>query len=232
MFRPKFMETIDPLDFDPPRRLLIVDDHPVLRNGVKEILQAFPKLCICAEADNAVTALDAVKRLQPEVALVDLSLPDCSGIQLIDRMLAADGDLRILVFSMHDDPGCVLGALRAGARGYLRKDEGLDTLFAAFQTVLEGRIFLSPQFRDRPILRALQDNPGKTRPRTESLSTRESEVLTLIGNGKRTAAIAAQLHISVKTVETHRVHIKEKLAIADVLELTRFAREWCLAAAV
>ena len=210
----------------PTRRLLIVEDHPLVRTGLKDMLKNFTDVEICGEAQNAGEALGAMKDLKPEVVLLDISLPGGDGISLIQQLLLADPDVRILVLSMHDEAQYALKALLAGAKGYLMKDEALNTLLEALRTILDGGVFLSAELRKRRIFQALQSGEKDFGGVVARLSPRELQVLTGFGRGAATQDLAAELQMSVKTVETHRAHIKGKLGFREIDELLRFAREW------
>lgn len=208
------------------RRVLIVDDHPVFRHGVSAMINAEPDLMVCGEAGTAPTALDAMRKLSPDVVIIDISLPGSNGIELLKAMKAETPKLPMLVVSMHDESLYALRALRAGALGYVMKAEALDSILTALRKVLQGDAYLSPKFSERLVFKAIRSlDEGMGSP-VDKLSDRELEVLTLTGRGFGTQDIANELNLSVKTIETHRAHIKEKLGFGDSKEMVRFAIEW------
>jgi len=215
---------------DEPKRLLIVDDHPVFRQGIAQIIGKLREVVICGEAENARAALEGMRRLQPEVAVVDISMPGTNGIELIKLMLAEQPRLIILTLSMHDESLYALRALRAGAKGYVMKQQAAENVLDALRKVLGGGIYVSPQFSERLVFKAIHGSDSDLGSPVDTLSDRELEVLQLFGRGKSTREIADALHLSVKTIETHRAHIKEKLGFKEAEELMKFAAEWIAAA--
>jgi DNA-binding NarL/FixJ family response regulator len=209
----------------PAARVLIVDDHPIVRLGIRQMIAAEPQLAICGEADSARAALELLKSLRPDLAVVDLSLKDGSGLDLIRSLREAAPDTRVLVLSMHDEALFAERALRAGARGYIMKQEAIDGLVHAIQEVLAGRLYVSERMSQQLLERLGKDAPV-TGNRLGNLTDRELEVFELIGRGLSTAAIAARLQVSVKTVETYRSNIKTKLDLKDATDLIRFAATW------
>jgi DNA-binding NarL/FixJ family response regulator len=208
------------------RRVLIIDDHPVFRHGITAMINAEADLMVCGEAGSAPTALETMRRLNPDIALVDISLPGTNGIELLKSMRAESPKLPMLVVSMHDESLYALRALRAGALGYVMKAEALDLILTAIRKVLQGEPFLSPKFSDRLVFKAIRSMDEGLGSPVDKLSDRELEVLNLMGRGFGAQDIANQLHLSVKTIETHRAHIKEKLGFHDSKEMVRFAIEW------
>lgn len=211
---------------DTRHRVLIIDDHPLLRRGMSALLSDAPDLNVCGEAENAKDALQAMRDLVPQVALVDINLPGANGLELIKLMLAEQPKLRILVVSMHDETLYALRSLRAGAKGYLMKAEALDQIVTAVRKVAEGNIYVTPRFSERLVFKAIQSLEGGMGSPVDRLSDRELEVLRLLGKGLGTRDIAHTLHLSVKTIETHRAHIKEKLGFKEAAEMVRFAIDW------
>lgn len=208
------------------RSVLIVDDHPVLRHGISQIINNEKDLVVCGEAESAPTALEAMRRLHPDLALIDISLQGTNGIELIKLMRAEQPKLPILMLSMHDESLYALRALRAGARGYVMKGEAMEHVLTALRKVLEGDIYVSPRFSERLVFKAIQSLEGGMGSPVDKLSDRELEVLQLLGKGFGTREIANELHLSIKTIETHRAHIKEKLGFKDAGEMVRFAIDW------
>ena len=211
----------------PPTRVLVVDDHAVVRKGIGALLVEEGSFVVCAEADSAPQALEVMRQSNPDVALVDISLPGTNGIELTKAMLAERPKLPILVFSVHDESLYALRALRAGAKGYLMKTESVSQIIAALRKVVAGEIYVSPRFGERLVFQAVQAPSGAVPASpVDSLSDRELEVLHHLGKGHGTREIATNLNLSVKTIETHRAHIKEKLGAKDSEEMVRFALDW------
>jgi DNA-binding NarL/FixJ family response regulator len=207
-------------------RVFILDDHPLFRFGLKRLINAQPDLIVCGEAQNAVTGLDEALKLNPDLLTVDISLNESTnGIEFVKNIRAHLADARILVVSMHDESVYALRALRAGAQGYLMKQEVLDRVAEAIRTVAKGGVFLSDAMRQQVLLN-LANGSGANRCPIDSLSDRELEILQLSGQGQTPREIAKQLGISVKTVETHRMRVREKLSLASSAELMRFAIAW------
>jgi len=208
------------------KRVLVVDDHPVFRRGIIALITEQPDLAVCGEADTAPAALDAMRRLQPDVALIDISLPGTNGIELLKSMLAEQSKLAVLMLSMHDESLYALRALRAGAKGYVMKAEAMSNVVGALRKVLGGEVYVSPRFSERLVFKAIHSLDGGMGSPVDKLSDRELEVLQLFGRGFGTREIANELHLSIKTIETHRAHIKEKLGFKDGGEMVRFAIDW------
>lgn len=209
-----------------PRRVLIVDDHPMLRTGLAQLINHENDLQVTAEADTAGQAIQAIGKHKFDLALVDISLPDKSGLELIKDIRSLRPELPILVVSMHDEMIYAERALRAGARGYIMKQEGGAKFLQAIRQVLAGRVYVSENISAR----VLESLSGHVTDRASSpvrqLTDREFEVFQLIGQGIGTREIAERLRLSVKTVEVHRANIKEKLQVANATELVRYAVRW------
>ena len=208
------------------KRVLIVDDHPVFRHGISALINAEADLEVCGEASSASTALQAMRTLRPDVALLDISLPGTNGIELIKLMKAEEPKLPLLMLSMHDESLYALRALRAGALGYVMKAEAMTHVLDALRKAIRGEIHVSPRLSERLIFQAIQSADSGGGSPVDKLSDRELEVLELFGRGFGTKEIASDLHLSVKTIETHRAHIKEKLGFRDAGEMVRFAIDW------
>ncbi|MFZ2280073.1 MAG: response regulator transcription factor [Prosthecobacter sp.] len=226
MSAPAQTAMVSPATTTAGKRLLVVDDHPVFRHGICQFLGQFSDVSVCGEASNAQSALAAMRLHQPEVALLDVSMPGTNGIELIKHMLAEQPSLIILMISMHDESLYALRALRAGAKGYVMKQQAMENILEALRKVIGGGIYVSPLFTEKLIFKTIQGSEGDLGSPVDKLSDRELEVLQLFGRDKTTREIADALHLSVKTVETHRMHIKEKLGFKDADELMRFAIEW------
>lgn len=209
-------------------RLFLVDDHPVLREGFAQLLSIEPDLFVCGQTGNAVKALYDIASLKPDLVILDISLAGCNGIELIKRIRAVYADLAILAFSVHDENVYAERALRAGARGYVMKQCSTEDVMTAIRRVLRGERYLSRRMQERMLEKlangasALEAGSGLD---LERLSDRELEVLNLIGNGSGTRQIAERLNLSIKTVETYRAHIKEKLHLRNSMELIRMAMD-------
>jgi DNA-binding NarL/FixJ family response regulator len=208
------------------KRLLIVDDHPVFRHGISQLIAQLKEVTICGEAENAQAALAAMRNMRPDIVLLDVSMPGTNGIELIKVMLAEQPKLSILVLSMHDESLYALRALRAGAKGYVMKQQAMENVLDALRKVVGGGIYVSPDFSEKLVFRAIQGSESDLGSPVDKLSDRELEVLQLFGHGKSTREIAEMLHLSVKTIETHRAHIKEKLGFKDAESMVKFAVEW------
>lgn len=229
------MSDIHPIAASPAavgiKRMLIVDDHPVFRHGIAQLIsKKLPDITICGEAENAQGALEALRTFRPEVALLDVSMPGTNGIELIKLMLAEQPRLIILILSVHDESLFALRALRAGAKGYVTKQQAMDNVVEALRKVMDGGTYVSPQFGEKLVFKAIQGSDGDLGSPIENLSDRELEVLQLFGRSKSTREIAETLHLSAKTIETHRTHIKEKLGFKTAEEMVKFAVEWMAAA--
>lgn len=211
---------------EPLIRIVIVDDHPVVRKGLAEIINNEPDLTVCGESDTVDGGLERIRAEGPNVAIVDLSLGDSSGLQLIKALSASLPDVRVLVVSMHDETLHAERALAAGARGYIMKHEAMYKVLGAIRQVAGGRTYVSPQMSERIVARVAGRRVADDRAPLERLTDREREVFTLIGRGIGTRDIAGELKLSVKTVETYQARIKEKLGLANAHELARSAVSW------
>src|SRR6201993_324927 len=213
---------------DPPeaKRIVIVDDHPLFRKGLEELIQSDDSFAVCGEAGNAAEAMEVIRKLNPELVIVDLSLPGANGIELIKNIRAEFSKLPILVLSMHDESLYALRALRAGADGYVMKHEAMANVIQAIREVFEGRPYLSPAMAAPVITKFAHRQAEGEVDAVERLSDRELEILELIGKGNDVRQIARLLHLSPKTVETHRAHIKDKLDLKNSREVARFALQW------
>ena len=209
-----------------PKRILIVDDHPMMRTGLAQLIDNEPDLKVYAEADNAGQAINLVAKQKFDLALLDISLPDKSGLELIKDIRSLEPELPLLVVSMHDEMIYAERVLRAGGRGYIMKQEGGEKFLLAIRQVLAGQIFVSEKMSARILEVFSGRQMQKSSSPVQKLSDREFEVFQLIGQGIGTRAVADQLHLSVKTVEVHRANIKEKLGLENATKLVRFAVRW------
>lgn len=208
------------------KRILLVDDHPFMRVGLATLIDRQPDMLVCAEAGNPVEAFHALEKSKPDLILTDLTMPGRSGLEFIKDLRAAEPELAILVVSMHDEAVHAERALRAGARGYIMKEAGGENLLAAIRQVLRGEVYVSPRMSARILEGLSGGKPRGSSSPIEKLTDREFEIFQLIGQGKSTRDIAAQLHLSPKTVDVHRANIKEKLELTDVTALIRHAVRW------
>jgi DNA-binding NarL/FixJ family response regulator len=206
------------------KRLLILDDHPMMREGLAQLINNEPDLMVCGGAGTGKEGLDLVGKLKPDLFLADISLPDKNGLDVIKDIQALHPGVSVLVISMHDESLYAERVLRAGARGYIMKQEGGKKLMEAIRRVLDGKIYVSEKISAN-ILESLSAGRNEGRP-LENLTDREFEVLQLLGQGKSTREIAEQNHLSPKTVEAHRANIKRKLNLKTGPELVRYAVRW------
>ncbi len=206
------------------KRVFVVDDHPLFRDGLGGLVKREADLTVCGEAADAARALAAIERLKPDLLLVDIGLPGRSGLELIKDVRAVRPDTTVLVVSMHDEALYAERVLRAGAHGYIMKQEGPDKMLRAIRHVLEGQIYLSRRMSERLIeTLAGGAKPGASPGR---LTDRELEILELLGQGRDSHDIARQLQVSRKTVDAHRGNIKEKLKLRNHTELISYAARW------
>lgn len=207
-------------------RVLLVDDHPLTRHGLCQILNGESDIKVCGEAQTAPQALSLVASLKPDLVLADLSLPSKSGLEFIKDMKTLHPKVPVLVLSMHDENVYASRALRAGARGYVMKSEEGQNLIKAIRLVMLGQIYVSPELSAVLLNHFLGASPSNSKESLSELSDREFEVYQLIGQGLSTNEIGRRLCISTKTVETHRIHLKEKLNLKTAMDLTSQAVQW------
>jgi len=210
----------------PRRRVFLVDDHPLVREGLTRLINQEPDLCVCAEAEDAGQAYAGIVRTQPDAAIVDLSLQGDSGLELIKRLHALERPPAILVLSMHDGAFYAERALRAGALGYVMKRETSGKVVAALRSVLGGQLYVSPAVTAMAAEKYLRTAAVGSASPVDSLTDRELEVFRMIGLGLENRRIAGELHLSLKTVQTHCAHIKEKLGLINATTLMREAVRW------
>lgn len=207
---------------------MIVDDHPVVREGLAALISADSALTVCCNAEDVPTALAMASEHNPDVAIVDISLQNENGLDLVRRLRATHESIRVLVLSMFDDAIYGERALAAGAMGYLNKHVAGRSITAAIHKVLEGKIYLSDDLTQKLLTQKLPGTSGAEPDGKAALTNRELEIFRMIGMGLPTAEIAVQLHLSVKTVEAHRQNIKRKLGLKKSAELSREAAHWVL----
>ncbi|HZE99980.1 MAG TPA: response regulator transcription factor [Planctomycetota bacterium] len=208
------------------KRVFLVDDHTILREGLGQLLNQSSDLMICGEASTSEEALNRIPAAKPNLVVVDLSLPDTGGMELLRLLKLRHPDMPALVLSMHDESVYAKRALRAGAKGYIMKHEAITEVQVAIRRILEGGLYLSRKVSDWLVQSAVSSRPGRDSHPINGLSDREFEVFEMIGRGLGTSEIARQLHLSVKTIETYQAKLKEKLDLADAQKLFQFALKW------
>jgi len=204
-------------------RILIVDDHPVFRAGLRELLEREPDFTVAGEAFNGIEAVRQAGELVPDVIVMDITMPDMNGMEATRRILKGNAAIRVLGFSMESDRRFIVEMLEAGAAGYVLKDAFFNELADAIRTVAAGEIYLGPRTSELIIKDYLQRIPDRLPLNFNSLTERERELLQLVANGKNTKEIACELGISTKTVEVHRQNIMKKLNLFSIAELTKYA---------
>jgi DNA-binding NarL/FixJ family response regulator len=206
--------------------VLIVDDHPIVRQGLAQLIDQEQDLEVCGQAENAPQAMQAIRELHPAMVIVDISLQDTSGMELIKDIKVRHPDLPVLTLSMHDEAVYAERTLRAGALGYIMKQEATERVITAIRRVLAGEVYVSDSVAAKMVSKLAAAGTARSTSPVDRLSDRELEVFRLIGEGHGTRQVAEKLHLSVKTIETYRAHIKEKLGLKDANELFRTAIEW------
>jgi len=209
-------------------RMLIVDDHPIVRRGLVAMLSQEPDMKVVAEAENFHDALEAIKQHPLDVAIIDLTLEGIGGLELVKQVRITNPELHLLVLSMHDESLYAERVLRAGARGYIMKQEGTDRLITAIRTILRGEIYVSERMASRMLGSIVGGRSSDSRMPLDRLSDRELEVFELLGKGMGTRQVAERLCVSIKTIESHREHIKLKLQLKNASELIQHATQWVL----
>ena len=211
---------------DTRKRILLVDDHAVVRFGIAQLINRQPDLIVCGEQEDASKALTAIEQLKPDLVIADISLKDSSGLELMRNIKALHPGLPMLVVSAHDESMYAEIAFRAGALGYLMKQEALERITTAIRRVLSGNIYVSDTLAARMLQQQVRGQTDVNESPVKGLSDRELEVFQLIGRWKKTKEIASELHLSVKTIEYYREQIKRKLNLKDAAELTQYATAW------
>jgi len=210
----------------PVYRVFLVDDHPIVRSGLSQLVSQEDDLEVCGGTSSAEEALSRIEKARPDIVLLDISLHDGNGLEIARTLQAQCPNVRILILSMHDESIYAERALRAGARGYVMKQEAPETVLDAIRTVLEGDVYLSPRMTSAFLRQIVTGGSEQSRVGVKRLSDRELEVFQLVGQGLSTREIAERFHLSVKTVETHRSRIKTKLGLRSSAELTHHAVHW------
>ena len=216
-------------DSSTPRKkslILLLEDHPIVRQGLEQTINHEPDLRVCAAVETAEQALEQIKTAHPDLLLLDISLQGANGMEVLKVVRQQHPELRVLILSMHDERVYAMRALGEGAAGYVMKEAATEKVLDAIRRVLQGEVYLSPQMEKRSMRQFVGRRAASKGTPLEHLSKRELEVFDLIGQGQRTRQIAEALHVSVKTVESHRQHIKEKLGLSDGHELVQHAIQW------
>lgn len=210
--------------------VLIVDDHPIVRQGIAQLINREEDMRVCCEAGDAVQALELIAKnsgcCNTDIALIDMSLPGISGIELVKILRSRFPGIQILVISMHDETLYAERALKAGAKGYIMKQEATEKVLIAIRHILSGEIYVSDKMHSKMLQRMIDSRFETPTSPVSHLSDKELDVLRLIGGGLRTTEIATALNRSVKTVEAHRANLKGKLGLKNATELVRFAVQW------
>lgn len=207
-------------------RIFVVDDHPVVRSGLADVINQETDMMVCGEAESAEDALREMREAAPDLAIIDLSLRGTSGLELIKSLKARDPELPVLVLSMHDESVFAERALHAGALGYIMKDAMMGQIQTAIRQVLAGKVFLSAPMTEQVVRGASRKRGAPGGSPLDRLSDREIEVFELIGRGLGTSEIARKLHLSVKTIDTHRGNIRDKLGLKDPAQIVHHAVQW------
>src|SRR5205814_7867312 len=208
------------------RTILLVDDHPIVREGLADMINRQKNLVVCGEAGSGYEASEMVRRLKPDLAVIDVTLKDVSGIELLKTLKLQAPHLALLVLSMHEESLYAQRALRAGALGYIMKQEASENILKAIYAALNGEIYLSDPMKEKLLHHLVESSAGDNLYSLDRLSDRELEVFELIGDGFGTREIAEKLHLSVKTIESYRESLKQKLQLKDSTELVRQAIQW------
>ena len=220
------MPKIQPQNDTPAKkRVLIVDDHPIFRAGLNGLVNLEAELTVCGEANDAKQAMQAVEKLHPDLVLLDMSLPGKGGLELLKDIRALAPQTPVLIISMHDETLYAERVIKAGGRGYIMKQEGPEKIVQAVRKVLSGGISVSERIAAQ-ILDAMSGGKSGTSSSVSTLTDREFEVYRLLGQGKEPHEIARTLHLSIKTVDTHRAHIRQKLSLRNATELIHHATRW------
>ena len=214
-------------------KVLIVDDHPIVREGLAQMIRREPDLAVCGQAEDAQTALQMIQALKPDIIIVDISLHGPDGLDLLKSVRAKDPGLPVLVLSMHDESIYAERSLRAGANGYIMKQEATENVLVALRRILNHEVYVSPEVANKMLQRFVSARTAHGKHSAlDELSDRELEVLRLMGEGLGTRQIADALHLSVKTVESYQAHLKDKLALKNSRELVQYAVQWVITSKV
>jgi len=207
-------------------RVLLVDDHPIVRQGLALLIDREPDLSVCGEAEGAHSAFHAITTLRPDIVVLDISLSGPDGLEVLKEIRSKTASLPVLILSMHDESIYAERAMRAGANGYIMKQEATEKVLVAIRRILQGEVYLSDRLTNTMLQQYVRGASGAKSSPLVNLTDRELEVFRLIGEGHGTRQIADELHLSVKTIESYQAHIKEKLALRNARELVQHAIEW------
>jgi DNA-binding NarL/FixJ family response regulator len=207
-------------------RIFIVDDHPLMRKGLAALINSEPDMEVCGESSDCAAATANIAKMRPAVVVVDISLRGNSGIELIKNIKALDAGIHSVVLSMHDESVYAVRALKAGAKAYVMKHDASALVVDAIRRTQRGQLYFSERVTSQMLNKIVQGDNGESDSPVSHLTDRELEIANLIGSGFGTSEIAARLHISVKTVETHRAHIKSKLNLGTATQLAQFCVRW------
>jgi DNA-binding NarL/FixJ family response regulator len=213
-------------DLEESIRIVVVDDHPLFRHGLVQLLNSDDGFAVIGEASSAPEALSLIRKTKPDLAIVDLGLKGPGGLELTKSVRFEFPKMPVLVLSMHDEPTYAVRSIRAGANGYVSKQDALGSVLIAVREVIDGRVYLSPSMASEVISNVLLTKREPGADPVDGLTDREIEILERIGKGEEVKSIARSLNLSPKTVETHRAHIKEKLQLANARQVARYAVQW------
>jgi DNA-binding NarL/FixJ family response regulator len=209
-------------------RVIVVDDHPIVRQGLAQMINREPDLLVCGEAEEARSALQLISSLQPDIVVIDISLNGPGGLEILKTIRQTDPKLRVLILSMHDEMVYAERSLRAGANGYIMKQEATELVLVALRRILGGEVYVSNRVANRMLRQLVGGAATAGKSTVDDLTDRELEVFRLIGEGHGTRQISDELHLSVKTVETYQSHIKEKMGLRNARELVQYAIQWVI----
>lgn len=207
-------------------RVLLVDDHPIVRQGLALLIDREPDLAVCGEAGGANSIFHAITTLRPDMVILDISLSGPDGLDVLKEIRMKTSTLPVLILSMHDESIYAERAMRAGANGYIMKQEATEKVLVAIRRILQGDVYLSDRLTSTMLQQYMRGDSNAKKSPLVNLTDRELEVFRLIGEGHGTRQIAEELHLSVKTIESYQAHIKEKLALRNARELVQHAIEW------
>ena len=220
------LSTIEQVAATTKKKVLVVDDHPLIRQGLAMLINQQRDLEVCGEAEEAHEALRSIAQTKPDIMILDISLKGPDGLELLKTIRATEPDLPVLVLSMHDEAIYAERALRCRANGYIMKQEATEKVLVALRRILSGEVYLSENMSKKMLQQYIDGAPRVLQSRIAALSDRELEVFCRIGEGRATREIAEELHLSIKTVETYQAHIKGKLGLRTGRELIQHAIQW------
>ena len=209
-------------------KVVVIDDHPIVRQGLSQMINREPDLVVCGEAEESRSAMQIIASAKPDIVVVDISLNGPSGLEILKTIRQNDPRLKVLILSMHDETVYAERALRAGANGYIMKQEATEMVLTALRRILAGEVYVSDRIANKMLRQLVGGVPRPRQSAIDGLTDRELEVFRLIGEGHGTRQISDNLHLSVKTVETYQSHIKEKMGLRNARELVQFAIQWVI----